>query len=665
MSSIIESLGVYLPPGEVSTAQIVAGCRARVLLPIERLTGIRSRRVAGDGEFSIDLAMQAVSRCLRNSRYEPRDIDLLICCNISRCDGAGHAFTFEPSTAVRLRHHFGFDQAIAFDITNACAGMFTGVHIADAALKTGRVRRAMIVSGEHISHLIPTAQQEIAGFMDPRLACLTVGDAGAALILEASADPQRGFLDLEIYTLGDYAHYCVAKSSDRQPAPIMLTDAIRLAAVSIRHGVAHALEVQQRNGWRPDGFDHLIMHQTSENTLNDTAREINRRFGRDICTRENTVNNLAARGNTASTSHFVALMDNVLAGRIGSGQKLVFGISGSGLTTGTAIYALDDLPDRLRRAELDGLPADKLPDGAVPVQRCELPPRVRIESVATLDRLPGVGDSLAAARSAVEAALDGSTHAKEEVGLLLFTGVYRPEFVSEPAIAALLAGDLGINSGADAGTARTLALDVLNGALGCLNACFVATQLIRAGQSRVAVVCAAEVENNVAAGAPERRGLYEAASALVRDCPGGETGFGAFVFRAGSGEACFRAYTRLYQGRPSMGFEPGGETAAEQIQLAQEAVREVLAIEGARLEDVRLVLPSQESSIWIAVLAQALELPHERFMDVCRPQGDLFTSSLPFALRRARETGRARAGDLGLIVAVGSGRQVGCASYHF
>lgn len=666
MTSIIESLGVYLPPRQVSTAEIVAGCRGPVLLPIERLTGIHSRRVAGDTEFSIDLAKQAVTRCLRNSRYEPGDIDLLICCNISRCDAPGHHFTFEPSTAVRLRHDFGFDQAVAFDITNACAGMFTGIHIADAALKTGRIRRAMVVSGEHISHLIRTAQQEIAGFMDPRLACLTLGDAGAALILEASPDPERGFLDIELYTLGDYANYCVAKSTDRaHGGAIMLTDAIRLAAVSIRQGVAHALEVQQRNGWRPDGFDHLIMHQTSENTLNDTAKEINRRFGRAICTRENTVNNLGMRGNTASTSHFVALMDNILAGRISSGERLVFGISGSGLTTGTAIYALDDLPDRLRHAELDGTATRKQANDGAPLQGRELPPRVRVESVATLDGLPAGGDSLAAARIAVRAALDGSAHAKEDVGLFLFTGVYRPEFISEPAIAALLAGELAINAGPDAGTTRTLALDVLNGALSCLNACFVATQMIRANQSRVALVCSAELENNAVAGKPGRRGLREAASALILDCPGGDTGFGGFVFRAGGGENCFRAYTRLDEGTPCLAFEPGGESEEEQLQLVREAVRELLELEDARLEDVSVVLPPQNDSRWIAALAQALGLPRERFIDVCTPEGDLFTASLAFAIRSARETGRARAGDLGLIVAVGSGRQVGCATYHF
>ncbi len=37
--TIIESLGVYLPPKEVTTNDIVKGCATRLLLPLERLTG--------------------------------------------------------------------------------------------------------------------------------------------------------------------------------------------------------------------------------------------------------------------------------------------------------------------------------------------------------------------------------------------------------------------------------------------------------------------------------------------------------------------------------------------------------------------------------------------------------------------------------------------------
>ena len=68
--------------------------------------------------------------------------------------------------------------AIVFDITNACAGMFTGMQIVDSFISAGLIRRGMVVSGEFITGITRTAQIEITEFLDPRLACLTVGDAG-------------------------------------------------------------------------------------------------------------------------------------------------------------------------------------------------------------------------------------------------------------------------------------------------------------------------------------------------------------------------------------------------------------------------------------------------------------------------------------------------------
>ncbi len=56
-TTLIESLGVYLPPKTVTTGEVLHGCRTALkLLPFETLTGIHSRRMAGDTEFSIDLA---------------------------------------------------------------------------------------------------------------------------------------------------------------------------------------------------------------------------------------------------------------------------------------------------------------------------------------------------------------------------------------------------------------------------------------------------------------------------------------------------------------------------------------------------------------------------------------------------------------------------------
>src|SRR5262249_54834661 len=100
-NTVIESLGVYLPPAGMTTGEVLDGCVNPVKLPFEQLTGIRSRRVAGDTEFAIDLARNALADCLDRSAFRPADIDLLICCSISRYDAPG-SFAFEPSTAARL-----------------------------------------------------------------------------------------------------------------------------------------------------------------------------------------------------------------------------------------------------------------------------------------------------------------------------------------------------------------------------------------------------------------------------------------------------------------------------------------------------------------------------------------------------------------------------------
>ena len=81
-NTVIESLGVYLPRESFSTNEILQGCKKQIRFPLEKISGIKSRRMAGQYEFSIDLAKKAVADCLEKSKYHTADIDNLICCNI-------------------------------------------------------------------------------------------------------------------------------------------------------------------------------------------------------------------------------------------------------------------------------------------------------------------------------------------------------------------------------------------------------------------------------------------------------------------------------------------------------------------------------------------------------------------------------------------------------
>ena len=669
-NTIIESIGVYLPSQSVSTSEILNGCKNKIQFPLENITGIKHRRVAGQNEFSIDLAKKAITECFTKSKHNPADIDLLICCNISRYDDVG-TMAFEPNTSIKLRQHFGFTNAIVFDITNACAGMFTGIYIANALIKTGAIRRGLVVSGEQITHLSQTAQKEIEGFMDTRLACLTLGDAGAAIILEQAVDNKTGFQELELETFGAYSHYCISKASE-YGGMIMFTDSVKLTDVAVKSGANHALKALKKTDWPADSFQHLIMHQTSRMTLNSARREINRSLNGSICHDGNTINNLEERGNTASTSHFVALVDHIRNNNIQSGDKIVFSISASGLTTGTGLYIFDDLPDRFRNMESQNIVAEKETTTASLYSASNvILPRMRIESVGMIpydETDDAKNDSMELLKFAAKDCLLKSSYETAEIELLIYCGVYRSEYLLEPAYASLLAGELNMNATSPApGSETTFAFDIFNGSMGFLNSCYVAQQMLAAGNCENAMIVAAESENNTGLFANEIVGFRETASAIILDSHSmTRAGFSRFLFRYHVDSLnAYSANYKMGHSKPHLHVEKDENLETLYIEYILTAVQELLQLEGLDLSRINKIFPPQISAGFITRLSQKLDLPRDRFIDVVGDGPDLFSSSLPYAFEHASEQGLVRPGDVGLMIAVGSGIQVGCALYYF
>ncbi len=666
--TVIESLGTYIPAQTLSTQEVVSGCRVRLDLPIERMTGIKSRRIVGEGEYSIDLAAKALADCLARSAYRPDEIDLLICCNISRCDGPGFQFSYEPSTAARLQARFGLAGALAFDLSNACAGTFTAIALADSFFQTGMIRNALIVSGEYITHLTRTAQLEIESFVDPRLACLTLGDSGVAILLTSSDSGGSGFQELDLMTLGAHSDLCVARASERpHGGAIMLTDAVRASAVTIQQAVRHAIETLKVRGWPLESIDQLIMHQTSETTLDGAVREINRVARREVCDRANTLYNLAELGNTATNTHMLGLAAAIRGGRIGPGSKVVFAISGSGQTVGTALYTFDDDPDRLVR---DPRGVSKHRAFPAPQREYVSARRIRVAAVGTAPEPAAAGlgrDALSMAVGAAECCIQDAAIHRASIGLVLHAGVYRDDFQSEPALAAMAAGRLGINhQGPAAEGEKTLAFDLINGAVGPLNAYLAAVHWITAGRASRALVLASEVENNARFGPDALIGVRETGSALVLEESTDREGFGRFVFRAFPEYVDdIRAFTATRGGAVMLQHERNPEWERHAACGLKLAVAELLEHERLRPDEITLVLPPRGSRRFVALLAETLNLPVSRFLDSPGEHRDEFTSSLGHGFLAARRSGRGQPGDVALILTAGSGGQVGCCTYFW
>ncbi|MCB0640835.1 MAG: hypothetical protein KDC44_04310, partial [Phaeodactylibacter sp.] len=503
-----------------------------------------------------------------------------------------------------------------------------------------------------------------------RMACLTLGDAGAAVILDKGTTQASGFQSIDLQTYGGYSHLCIAKEA-ATGGWIMLTDSVNLTGAALTAGAQHSIAALRQTGWPADSFQHLIMHQTSRMTLNSARQEINRLLGSNICHNGNTINNLTERGNTSSTSHFIALSDQIQNGQIQSGDKIVFSISASGLTIGTALYTMDDLPDRIRRSQAPKTwnPPTDIPHTAVPAAKNPVAPRVRVESIGTLPlQADRKANSLEALTQAAKQALKTSIHQANDIGLLLYTGLYRTDYVLEPAYAALVAGELGMNSVTSATVeGKTFAFDIFNGAIGFLNACYLAQQMIAAENCQAAMILAAEIENNAENFPDELLGIQEAASALILDAGAANSkGFSQFLFRYElSAMHAYTTHTVVEDTNLRLTIHKAQNLEDLYLELIIPTVQELLERAGLSLEQIDKIFPPQISSAFINRLGNALGLPAEKFVDIAGAGPDLFSSSIPYALEHALLEGLVKEGATGLLIAVGSGLQAGCALYHF
>ncbi|WP_306363134.1 3-oxoacyl-ACP synthase III family protein [Nocardia sp. CC227C] len=339
--SRIEAVGSKLPDNEVTTAELMRQLSIDNPIDLERVSGVRARRTAGADEDSFTLAADAARDALANSRYDAADLDVIISCSITRIrDGD---FTLEPSFALMLRNELGAHRAVHFDVSNACAGMLTGVLVLDRMIRAGIARRGMVVSGEDITPISATAVREMSEKYDPQFASLTVGDAGAAVVLDADGGADEGIEYVELNTSAAFANLCLGMPSDKSPGIALYTDnrAMHNEARYLLWTTRQTDFLRERGSeFGDEGYDYVIHHQFSGPAVEMINKIAEREFDAAM---PPGLMVLDKYGNTASTSHFVVLHDALKQGRLTGGAKVLMVPAASGVVAGFLSVTLGEL----------------------------------------------------------------------------------------------------------------------------------------------------------------------------------------------------------------------------------------------------------------------------------------------------------------------------------
>ena len=321
--SRITGTGSYLPPRRVTNQDLANDLAQRGIETsdawiVER-TGIRARHFAEPHVTSSDLALEASRSALEAAGCQARDLDLIIFAT-STPD-----MVF-PSAACILQNKLGANGCPAFDVQAVCSGFVYALTVADAMIRAGTARRALVVGAEVFSRILD---------FNDRTTCVLFGDGAGAVVLEASDEP--GILASDLHADGKYVDIlCVPGTVSGGKVvgdPLLKMDgqAVFKLAVGVLEKAARA--ALDKAGLRDSDIDWLIPHQANIRIMQSTAKKLK-------LPQEKLVVTVDQHGNTSAASIPLALDQAVRSGQVRPGQHVMLEGVGGGFTWGAVLLKM-------------------------------------------------------------------------------------------------------------------------------------------------------------------------------------------------------------------------------------------------------------------------------------------------------------------------------------
>jgi 3-oxoacyl-[acyl-carrier-protein] synthase-3 len=350
-TTIVRGSGIFVPDGVVTNDRM-----SRLMDTtdewIRQRTGIQERRLARSGTSSADLGFEAARRALDDAGLQASAIDLIVFATMT----PAHYF---PGNGGLLAARLGLSTTHALDVRMQCAGFLSGLHVADAFIRSGTYRRVLLVGAECHASLYPWTEAEWAvmfgeseGAVSPeayawgtahRDRAVIFGDGAGAFVLEANdSGDGRGFLGFEMRTDGahwdklyvpgggsaSFPYFSPRMFAENGTIPVVEGRQVyRLATTAMPQIVREALE---KRGLRVSDLSLLLMHQANLR-INEAVQKA---LGLPD---EKVFNNIQTYGNTTAATLPLIFHEARLSGKVRPGDLVCFTALGAGLHWGAGL----------------------------------------------------------------------------------------------------------------------------------------------------------------------------------------------------------------------------------------------------------------------------------------------------------------------------------------
>jgi 3-oxoacyl-[acyl-carrier-protein] synthase-3 len=314
LRSVVAGTGSALPSRRVDNEELAQQVDTSDQWIVER-TGIRSRYIAGEGETTASLATEAARKALEDAGIPATEVDLIVLATATPDQ------TF-PSSATKVQAALGINDCVAFDVHAVCTGFLYAVSVADAMIRAGTGRTAIVIGAETFSRILD---------WEDRTTCVLFGDGAGAIVLRAE-EGDRGILATKLHADGRHNDLLFV---DGGPSSTGTVGKLRMKGREVfRHAVVNLAdvlgEVLSSASLSADEVDWVVPHQANARILDATAKKLG-------LPKEKVVVTVDRHANTSAASVPLALDVAVKDGRIKRGDIVVLEAMGGGFTWGAAV----------------------------------------------------------------------------------------------------------------------------------------------------------------------------------------------------------------------------------------------------------------------------------------------------------------------------------------
>ncbi|HVA22762.1 MAG TPA: beta-ketoacyl-ACP synthase III [Chloroflexota bacterium] len=315
-SAQIVGWGTYVPERVLTNADL----ERMVETSDEWITvrsGIKERRIAGEGESTSTMGIRAAEKALCRAGLKASDIDLVISAS------ATPDYLF-PATGCIIQDAIGA-KCGAFDLEAGCSSFVYGLVVGSQMIAAGGYQNILLVGAETLSR-----------FMDytDRSTCVLFGDGAGAVVLQACPKSYG----IQSFELGADGAGCdlikLPAGGSAKPATeetvragdhfvhMVGNQVFKFATLTLG---ACAERVATKAGWKLDEIDVFVPHQANLRIIEAAQKRLEMPMDKIFV-------NVERYGNTSSASVPLAMVEAIDAGLIRKDQNIVMVAFGVGLT---------------------------------------------------------------------------------------------------------------------------------------------------------------------------------------------------------------------------------------------------------------------------------------------------------------------------------------------